>query len=221
MRARGDTRSLAHAWPALLGTVVLAGLWLSPLVELSRRAFSAHMILHLGIVTLAAPLLVIGLRRFGIGLQAIRPGIASAAAASAFDMFVIWGWHTPVLHEAAARHAEVFVFQQLSFLAAGLLLWAVSFAGRGRGAAAIGAFAMFTTFAHMTMLGALLALAPALIYAPDVCIGAFGFETLEDQRLGGVLMAVFGGFPCLVGALVLVQRLVGEDTAPAQPGTGL
>lgn len=208
-------RALIRAWPAALGIAILAGLWLSPLVEMSRRAFSAHMILHLGIVTLAAPMIVIGLRRIGIGLHVIRPGIGSAIAASAFDMFVIWGWHTPVLHEAAARDGGVFVVQQVSFLAAGLLVWAVSFAGRHSGDAAIGAFAMLATFIHMTMLGVLLALAPVLVYAPDVCVGAFGFERLDDQRLGGILMAVFGGLPCLVGGLVLVQRLLGSDTAAA------
>ena len=205
--------AIARAWPTALGIAILAGLWLSPLVEISRRAFSAHMILHLGIVTLAAPLIVIGLRRIGIGLHVIRPGIGSAVAASAFDMFVIWGWHTPVLHEAAARDGGVFVVQQASFLAAGLLVWAVSFAGRHSGDAAIGAFAMLATFIHMTMLGALLALAPVLVYAPDVCVGAFGFERLDDQRLGGILMAVFGGLPCLIGGLVLVQRLLGSDSA--------
>lgn len=204
-------QGIARAWPAALGALVLAGLWLSPLIEISRRAFSAHMILHLGIVALAAPLIVIGLRRIGIGLHGIRPGIVSAIAAAAFDLFVIWGWHTPVLHEAAARHGEVFVVQQVSFLAAGLLVWAVSFASHSRPHAAIGGFAMLATFMHMTMLGVLLTLAPALIYAPDVCIGAFGFERLEDQRLGGVLMAVFGGFPYLVGGLVLMRRLVEVD----------
>jgi len=210
MEARSKTRL---AWPAMLGILVLLGLWASPLIELSRRAFSAHMILHLGIVTVAAPLIALGLQRAGAGLQAIRPGIKSAVAASAFDMFVIWGWHAPVLHEAAARNIGVFVFQQASFLTAGLLVWAVSFTGRTRGDAAIGAFAMLTTFMHMTMLGILLSVAPVLIYAPDVCIGAFGFERLDDQQLGGVMMAVFGGLPYLVGGLVLVQRLIGEHSS--------
>ncbi len=190
--------------------MLLCGLWLGPLTELSGRVFSLHMILHLATVSIAAPLIAIGLSRIGLGLQTVRPGIKPAIAASAFDMFMISVWHAPALHEAAARHTGVFVFQQVSFLTGALLVWAISFAGRARGNAAIGAFALLATFMHMTMLGVLIALAPDLIYAPDVCIGAFGLDPLRDQKLGGVLMAVFGGFSYLVGGLVLMRRLIGD-----------
>ena len=51
-------------------------------------------------------------------------------------------------------------------------------------------------------------LAPELLYAPDLCIGAFGFRGLEDQRLGGLLMASLGGLPYLLGGLVLTYRML-------------
>lgn len=204
-------------WPLAAGLALLALLWLGPLPEMSRTAFSAHMILHLGIVAVAAPLLAIGMKRVGFGLNRLRPGLKSAAAASVFDFVMVWAWHAPPLHEAASRDLSVFALQQVSFLAAGLLIWGVAFAGDRREDAGAGAVAMLATFMHMTMLGALLALAPALIYAPDVCIGAFGFERLEDQRFGGTLMAIAGGLPFLAGGLVLVHRLIGEDVRPRGP----
>lgn len=44
-----------------LGIAVLAALWLSPLPDAGRRAFSMHMILHLGVTIVAAPLIALGL----------------------------------------------------------------------------------------------------------------------------------------------------------------
>ena len=192
------------------GVGLLALLWLGPLPEMSRTAFSAHMILHLGIVAAAAPLLAIGLNRTRYGFANLRPGLKSAAAASLFDLAMVWGWHAPPLHEAAATIDAAFVLQQVCFLAAGVLVWGIGFSGRDQAEAGVGAFAMLTTFMHMSMLGVLIALAPSLIYPPELCLGAFGFEALDDQRLGGTLMAVGGGLPYLAGGLVLVYRLIGE-----------
>ena len=124
----------------------------------------------------------------------------------------MWGWHTPGLHELAARQPAYFVVQQVSFLLAGLGVWGVGFADRSRAAAGAGLLAMLTTFMHMTMLGILLTLAREPLYAPDICRGAFGFDPLEDQQFGGVLMTVAGGIPYLCGGAVLAWRLVSGRT---------
>jgi putative membrane protein len=68
----------------------------------------------------------------------------------------------------------------------------------------------------MAMLGALLALAPELLYSPELCLGAFGVERLDDQRLGGALMATLGSLPYLAGALFLVHRLLAGEPVPAR-----
>ncbi|UIJ71017.1 cytochrome c oxidase assembly protein [Aurantimonas sp. HBX-1] len=199
-------------WPLLAGGAILLAMWLSPLVPLSRRSFSAHMILHLGIVTVASPVLAIGLQR-APGFSRLRFGAMAALGATGFDMFVVWAWHAPALHAAAARSAPVFVLQQASFLLAGLMVWAVAVFGRSRAEVGMGALTMFMTFMHMTMLGMVLALAPALVYAPDICVGAFGFERIEDQRLGGTLMAALGGLPYMAAGIVLMRQFLAEGWA--------
>jgi putative membrane protein len=200
-------------WPALaalaIGILLLATLWLGPLPGMARRAFSPHMILHLGVTVAAAPLIALGLVRLGRE-RAVRHPMALALGASLFEMVVVWGWHAPVLHEAAAARFPAFVAQQASFFAAGLLIWAVAFAGNTRAMAGVGVFAMLFTFMHMAMLGLLLSLAPDLLYAPAFCLGAWGFAPLDDQRLGGALMAVFGGLPYLAGGLALTWRMLAE-----------
>lgn len=199
---------LRRYWPVAAGIVLLGILWAGPLPEMSRRAFSPHMILHLGVAVLAAPLIAVGLARMDAVARHVPGTFAFAVLASALEMLVVWGWHAPAPHEAAARNETWFVAQQASFLFAGLAVWLVAFSGRTRARSAAGAFAMLLTFIHMAMLGVLLALAPEILYAPDVCLGAFGLDRLDDQRLGGTLMAVAGGTPFLVGGIVLAHRVL-------------
>src|SRR5690554_1801775 len=154
------------------GLALLIVLWLGPLPALSRTAFSAHMLLHLGVVSVAGPLIGLGLVGLGWGRKLFPAGVVSALFALAVDVIAVWGWHVPALHEASARNSLVFVAQQASFLLAGVLVWATSFRQDARSSLGLGIVAMFATFAHMAMLGILLGMSPALIYAPDLCIGA-------------------------------------------------
>lgn len=208
--------TVRQLWPLYLGFLILALSWLGPLPAMSRTAFSAHMLLHLGVTAMAAPLLAIGLARAGLRLgRTDRAGKWMLVAFSA-EMLVVWGWHLPALHEAAALNVWVFVVQQVCFLAVGLAIWLLGFAARSRFDIAAAMLGFFLTFAHMTMLGVLLFMAPKLIYPAELCLGAFGFEQLEDQRFGGILMASWSGIVYLAGTLVLGARLLGNDE-PADP----
>ncbi|PWW00243.1 putative membrane protein [Hoeflea marina] len=198
-------------WPLPAGLLLLAWLWLGPLAGMARRAFSPHMMLHLGVVVVAAPLIVIGLLRLVPAARPPRRLMLAALAASAFEFAVVWGWHAPALHEAAARLDPVFVLQQASFLLSGLALWFVCLVGRERGQLAVGVLAMLFTSMHMAMLGLLLVVAPALLYAPQFCLGAFGLEPLVDQQLGGGLMAFLGALPCVAGGAWLASRLAAAE----------
>jgi putative membrane protein len=167
------------------------------------------MILHLGVMVVAAPLLAAGLARLR-PQPADTPLVGLALAGALVELAVVWGWHAPALHEAAGFVPRVFVLQQASFLAAGILVWLPALAAEGRAASAAGTLAMLMSFAHMSMLGILLATAPRLIYAPELCLGGFGLGPLDDQRLGGVLMAVFGGLPYLAGGIFFAGRLLSD-----------
>lgn len=201
---------MSRGWPFAAGMLLLAWLWLGPLPEMARRAFSPHMILHLGVAVAAAPLIVIGLLRFLPECRTLRYPLPFALAASAFEFAVVWGWHAPAMHELAARWQPFFVVQQLSFLLAGVTLWWVCLAGRDRHGRAIGGLAMLFTSMHMAMLGVLLVLAPTVIYSPQFCLGAFGLQPLADQQFGGGLMALFGALPFVAGGSWLASRLASQ-----------
>ncbi len=206
-----DKRPVAAA---VAGLAILAALWLGPLVPMSRTAFSPHMLLHLGVVVVAAPLL-----GFALARRLPQPAYPADAIpwywlAAAFETIAVWGWHIPLLHDAAAREPGVFVLEQLSFLAAGLALWTAIWTARSRAAAAAAALVSFFTFSHMTLFGIILTLAPRLLYDPRLCGGAFGLAPLTDQQLGGMLMAA-GGLPYLAATAFSISTMLSEGRAAA------
>lgn len=204
-----------------MGLLLLSWLWLGPLADMARRALSPHMLLHLGVMVAAAPLIVIGISRLLPDIIRPRRPLHMAIAASVFELVVVWGWHAPSMHDAAARWGGVFALQQFTFLLAGTALWWACFTGRGAKEMAIGAVAMLFTSMHMTMLGVLLVISPTLIYSPQFCLGAFGLEPLADQRFSGGIMVLLGALPFVVAGALLASRLASMESfpleAPKQP----
>lgn len=174
------------------GLCVLAALWLLPLAQM-LPVFPAHMLRHMGLVAIAAPLLVLGAPGMGAAL-ALNPIVAAA-----LEFIVIWGWHLPQMHAFARLEITGFVAEQASFLLAGLLVWA----GCLRAAQPLaGAGGLLLTSMHMTLLGALLTLAPRDLYAA-LCGTA---PDLTGQQIGGMLMLAIGTPVYLIAGLGLTAR---------------
>jgi putative membrane protein len=193
------------------GCLILALVWLGPLLIPATYGFTGHMVVHVTVVAIAAPLLAIGLAGSRLDPTRFAPLLIGPIVASALEFVVVWAWHAPALHEAARGMQLLFVIEQLSFLAVGVLVWLAAF-GKGRSPApttwAAGVLALFLTSMHMTLLGALLTLSPRTLYGHGH--GAAGLSPLEDQQLGGVVMLLVGGASYLIGSLVLMARLLRE-----------
>jgi putative membrane protein len=195
---------------ALLGTV-----WLGPLPALAAERFAAHMMIHIAVVAVAAPLIALGLAGTSLDPVRLRPRLFAPIPASVADLVVVWVWHVPVLHEAARRGGGPFVLEQGQFLVVGLWLW-LSAVGGGtperRGRSWAGAGALLFTSMHMTLLGALFALAPRPLYASHAHA-----NSLADMHLGGAIMLLVGGASYLAGGLGLMAvALRGRATAGRQ-----
>lgn len=214
--------------PLLAGVAVLIAAWAGPLPALSAASFAAHMALHLAVVAVAAPLIALGLPGAGAWLGGRLPrGLAAltlAPVAAAIEMLVVWGWHAPALCRAARSETTWHAAEQASWLAVGLLLWmsALGSARQGDGAGWGpwgGVLALLLTSMHMTLLGALIGLAPGTLYDMVAIAGLppLGWTPLDDQRVGGILMLAVGGAVYLAGGLYLIACALAE--APAMSAT--
>lgn len=191
-----------------IGLILLAAIWLGPLLDAWRSSFAAGMVAHMGVIAVAAPLIAIGLP------ERWRPGPSMPSAlpvlASLIELTAVWIWHAPSLRELAATSTTATIAEQATFLLVGLLLWSTSIAASGeRRHTLAGAGALLLTSIHMTLLGALLSLAPRPLYdvGEVTCFGVV-LHAAQDQQFGGILMLLVGAAVYLAGGLVLVARLL-------------
>lgn len=199
----------------LLGLLTLAVAWLTALPQLAQQAFWAHMTMHMAVVAVAAPLIALGVAGTRYDPARRVPALFAPIPASIVELFVVWGWHAPALHHAARHSTAGLVAEQGTFLVSGLLLWLSAFGGMpamlnsnwpNSNRKAAGVVGLLLTSMHMTLLGALLALAPRPLYHPGAA--AAGMTPLEDQHLGGVIMLLVGGLVYLAGGLWLTVGLL-------------
>jgi putative membrane protein len=195
--------------PLILGLLTLAAVWLGPLPQLARQAFFAHMLMHMGVVAVAAPVLALGVAGGRLDPARKAPWLFAPIQASVLELVVVWAWHAPALHHAARHDTVMLVMEQGMFFVAGVFVWLSAFGGdalnrRNRGAA--GVVALLLTTMHMTLLGALLALTPRPLYAH--LEGFSELTAIEDQHLGGAIMLLTGGVSYLLGGLWLMARLL-------------
>src|SRR6266513_117502 len=92
--------------------------------------FSAHMVQHLLLALVVAPLLVLGTPGWMLRPALDWPFVGHAARwltrpTRAFALFngVVIAWHLPPLYNTAMAHHDVHIVQHLMFLASGVLLW--------------------------------------------------------------------------------------------------
>jgi putative membrane protein len=199
------------AW-LLLGIGTLLGVWFLPLERAGMGPFSVHMTAHMGTVAIAAPLLTLAV--MGSPLDPVRrwPRLFLPIPASLVELVIVWAWHAPTLHSAARHSSLALVIEQLAFFLSGMLVW-LSALGGSRAAGdrtAAGILALLLTSMHMTLLGALLALAPRPLYPHAHGVSNAGPAPLDDQHLGGAIMLLVGGVAYLAGGVGLSVVLLGR-----------
>jgi cytochrome c oxidase assembly factor CtaG len=209
-----------HAVAFLAGWLTLAGALVSPLHWLGERLFSFHMIEHEILMAVAAPLLVLARPigtllwslprhiRVAVGRLLRRPTInlvwqwlSAGRNATLIHGIAIWVWHAPVLFDSAVANITMHRVQHLSFLLTAVIFW---WSVLRRSNPGLAAWHLFITMLHTSVLGALMALAPRLLYAPqNGSAAAWGLTPLEDQQLAGIIMWIPAGTVYASAALAL------------------
>jgi putative membrane protein len=210
----------------LLGAAlaVFAAVWSGPLPDLSHHSFASHMTMHIAVVAIAAPLLalaVAGTRGDPVArweTSLAMPRFFAPIPASMIELVIVWAWHLPVLHHLARQQVGAFVLEQGSFAVAGTMLW-IAVAGGSREQrrlrAGEGTAALLLTSMHMTLLGALFAVAPRPLFHHD---GMSDVSRIADQHLGGVIMLLVGGTSYLAGGLLLMASALRPAAARSVEG---
>jgi putative membrane protein len=166
--------------------------------------FSAHMVQHLMLALVVAPLMIIGtpgallrplLSLRGVG--AVARWITAPAHCFAIFNIVVAGWHLPPLYNYALAHHPIHIVQHLMFLAASVLMWwpvlsplpelpRLSFPGQ--------MLYLFLLSIPMAIVSVYIAYSDAVLYpkyasAPRV----WGITPMNDQLIGGLIMWIPGG----------------------------
>jgi putative membrane protein len=206
-----------------LATLVLA--LASGIEVLAGDLFSVHMLQHMLLTIVAAPLLMLGapvrplLRGLPAAVRAsvVRPLAGNRAVRGvlhvarhplvAVGIYVggLFLWHWPSLYDAAAGNDALHALEHAHFFLGALLFWSVvidpePFKGTLPYAARI-VYLLLAGAAQNTLLGGLLAFSSRAFYTHyGERAARLGIDALTDQRVGGAVMWVAGDLIFLVAA---------------------
>lgn len=200
----------------------LAVLWVamaSPLAALDHRLLTAHMVQHLLIMTVAAPLLLLAAPRRMLAGVSVHPALCWLAGTG-----TVLAWHVPALFQAAMRSGVWHMAEQASFLAAGLLFWRPvidSEHGPARQSPWLAPVYLFLATLPCDALSAFLAFSNRVVYmhyrmAGPMPAGMGGLPAADDQQLAGALMWVWVTFAYLVPATAITIRALSPNVSAGQ-----
>ena len=238
---RGRRRTMPkEAWLFVAAYFTLVIVLVSPLHVAGEMAFAPHMVQHLLLTLVAAPLLLLA-RTLPVMLWGLPSRERSGAAALmgghgpvgrvlrrlahplvAWPLFVVgqWTWHQPwayqlALHDEVAHYAEHVTF----FVTALLLWWPVI------GAPPVPSplpypmriLYAFVAWIPNSLLGAGIALAPALLFPLyQESARTLGIDPLADQQLAGLIMWVPGDLVFLVVLLLVLGAWMRSEERSAE-----
>jgi putative membrane protein len=232
-QASGPRRPV-DTWRARCFAAALAALGValvSPLDALSGALASAHMVQHLLLLLVAAPLLALSApasailrgsplavrrasgrwrRRLGLthGNVAV---LRHPAAAWLLHVGVLWFWHAAAPYDGALDNEFLHVLEHASFLVTAVLFWhaVIGVRGAARVSGGLGALLVFAMAMQSVFLSALLTFARTPWYSGYATTTApWGLDPLADQQMAGVIMWIPAGGIYLAAALVLLVTWV-------------
>jgi putative membrane protein len=191
--------------------------------------FSGHMVQHLMLTLMWAPLTVVALPPWlveaGLRVPVIRrvsDWTADLRVKFLVANGVLYFWHIPTMYDLALEVHEVHVVEHLSFMASSIIAWVgllCSAPSLPRPSRIFQLVYLFGMTLPMKLLGAILTLASEPIYgayleAPRI----WGLTPILDQGYGGLLMWLPGGM-ALWGSMiyVFVQWVKDEQATRVTP----
>ena len=177
---------------------------LSPLDGIGELyLFWMHMVQHMILVLVVAPLILLGVPGWMIdwlvrhrAVRAVTHRLTRPIPVLVISQFILIAWHVPTLFEAALNDRHVHDLEHLSFLAAGILMW---WPMLSRSHALPGSEPLwlipylFVLPLPTAVLGAVLTFSRQVIYEPYAAAPRlWDITALGDQEISGLIMWVPG-----------------------------
>jgi cytochrome c oxidase assembly factor CtaG len=210
------------------GTLAVAAALLPPLDHLAETSLAAHMVQHLLLLAVGAPLMALG-RPMRV-LDAAGPPAQTIVRCAAprvrrlldrpvhvwsLHTAALWFWHIPGPYMAALHHPWLHALEHVTLLGAGALFWLVVVEPgvQARLGSVPAAAYLFAAGMQCGVLGALLTLSETPWYPASASASS---DSLVDQQLAGVLMWVPAGLVYLGATLAVLARPL--SVAHRRPG---
>ena len=188
----------------------------SPLDALSDVLFSAHMVQHMILILVVAPLLVmsdfplaflwalpraraqeLGYRsKQSLAVSRTWQVLSNPLFAWLVFAMTLWIWHASALYEAALQDEAIHAFEHLWFLVTALLFWWPLLKPTAQNYVQYGMAIpyLFTTILQSGILGALMTFSSRPWYSYyTTLVTSWGITPLQDQQLAGLIMWIPGG----------------------------
>ena len=223
-----------EAWRAGSFVIGLLSIWVaiaSPLATLDHEMLTAHMVQHLLLMTLAPPLILLGIprnqfahgslmrfpRAIGFPVRSapmqkfasavIHPALCWLAAAGTLVV-----WHVPSVFMLGLRSQMWHSMEQLSFLVSGLLFWLPVVrpsASASKWPEPIILLYLFLATLPCDILSGFLVFCDRVVYPVFLSSpSCSGLSALEDQQCAGALMWTCVTVVYLVAGAVFTARLL-------------
>lgn len=235
-RGRGVGAAQIAAFVAGLLTLVVA--LISPLDAMGDMLFSAHMVQHLLLILVAAPLLVLGKPLLPL-MWAMPAGTrprgarwwhraraARAAIRTLTSPGVAWTlhigdllfWHIRGPYDWTLRNESIHALEHATFVGTAVLFWWAVLQPSGRRRLSYGMSVLYVSAAGLVMsaLGAVLTFAPSPWYVGYLTTtAAWNLTPLQDQQLGGLIMWIPASVVYLGAACWFFVQWIGPDSPNA------
>ena len=170
----------------------------------AQRSFTGHMVQHLLMIVVAAPLLVVAapsraVRSLGLIPARVTPTERRVArwwrsngaiASAGFFVIVLYTTHLTVIYDKALSNRLLHDVEHVAYIASAVALW-TALRGRARRAATARIGAVFAVIAATALLGVvLLSASSPLVPTYETLLGPD--DALTDQRAAASLMWVGG-----------------------------
>jgi cytochrome c oxidase assembly factor CtaG len=235
LRSNSDSQFWTKAAAGVTGFVLLAIALAGPLDFYSEDMFTMHMAQHIVIAMFAAPLILIARPLPAYVWSLPRPLRIGVGAALAGDGAIIWvlrvltrptislplfigtlyAWHIPAAYNGSLENEWVHLFMHFTMFTTAILFWwpivgpppirtQLNYPQR--------IVYLLLAVTPTALMAAIITLSKGVLYTFYIgSPGHFGWNPVEDQSTGGLLMWIPGNLVYLVTMTVLFFKWFGEE----------